>query len=82
MKKSNIKALIRNLAIELFVYGLLLVAYFFIVLRYLGDFLTNLFTNQLYVYAFLGLGLIVVQAVFLEAITSYLIRLLRLDRLS
>jgi hypothetical protein len=82
MKKSNIKALIRNLAIELFVYGLLLVAYFFIVLRYLGYFLTNLFTNQLYVYAFLGLGLIVVQAVFLEAITSYLIRLLRLDRLS
>jgi hypothetical protein len=82
MKKSNIKALIRNLVIELLVYGLLLVAYFFIVLRYLGDFLTNLFTNQLYVYAFLGLGLIVVQAVFLEAITSYLIRLLRLDRLS
>jgi hypothetical protein len=82
MKKSNIKALIRNLVIELLVYGLLLVAYFFIVLRYLGDFLTNLFTNQLYIYAFLGLGLIVVQAVFLEAITSYLIRLLRLDRLS
>jgi hypothetical protein len=82
MKKSNIKALIRNLVIELLVYGLLLVAYFFIVLRYLGDFLTRLFTNQLYIYAFLGLGLIVVQAVFLEAITSYLIRLLRLDRLS
>jgi len=81
MKKSNIKILIRNLAIELLVYGLLLVAYFFVVLRYLGDFLMKLFNNQLYVYAFLGLGLIVVQAVFLEAITSYFIRLLRLDRL-
>jgi hypothetical protein len=81
MKKTNLKILIRNLAIELLVYSILLIAYFFVVLQYLGDFLTELFRDQLTLYAFLGLGLIVVQAVFLETVTSYLIRLLRLDRL-
>jgi hypothetical protein len=81
MKKTNIRILIRNLAIEFVVYGILLIIYFFAVLRFLGDFLTQLFHDQLDIYAFLGLGLIVVQAVLLETITSYLIRLLRLDRL-
>ena len=81
MKTTNIRVLVRNLIIEIFLYGVLLIIYFFVVLQYLGDFLTNLFNNQLYIYAFLGLGLIVVQAVLLEMITSYLIRLLRLDRL-
>jgi hypothetical protein len=82
MKRTNLRTLFRNLAIELLIYGVLLVAYFFAVLRYLGDFLTELVNNHLYVYAFLGLGLIVVQAVFLETLTSYLLRLLRLDRLA
>lgn len=82
MKQTNIRSLIRNLIIELVVYGVLLVIYFFAVLRFLGGFLTTLFHNGLYSYAFLGLGLIVAQAVLLELITSYLIRLLRLDRLT
>jgi len=81
MKKTNLKILIRNLAIEMLIYSILLVTYFFVVLRYLGNFLTELFNNQLTIYAFLGLALIVVQSVFLETITSYLVRLLRLDRL-
>jgi hypothetical protein len=82
MKTSNIKLLIRNLIIEILIYGALLVVYFFVVLRYLGDFLTNLFNEELFLYSLLGLGLIVAQAVLLETITSYLIRLLRLDRLA
>ena len=81
MKKTNVRILIRNLIIEIIVYGVLLVIYFFLVLQYLSDFLTNLFRNQLFVYSILGLGLIVAQAVLLEMITSYLIRLFRLDRL-
>jgi len=81
MKKTNLKILIRNMAIEMLIYSILLVTYFFVVLRYLGNFLTELFNNQLTIYAFLGLALIVVQSVFLETITSYLVRLLRLDRL-
>jgi hypothetical protein len=79
MKVRTTKTLIRNLIIELIIYGVLLVGYFYLVLRFLGGFLTNLFTNHNTLYAFLGLGLIVVQGVFLEALTSLLIRMLRLD---
>ena len=81
MQKPNIRILIRNLIIELLLYGVLLVIYFFAVLQFLGSFLTDLFDNQLVIYSFLGLGLIVAQAVLLETVTSFLLRLLRLDRL-
>jgi len=78
--KPDLPRLIRNFLIELVVYGILLVIYFFAVLRFLGDPINSLYTNNTVVYAFVGLGLIVLQAVALEAVTSYLIRLLRLDR--
>jgi hypothetical protein len=81
MQKPNIRILIRNLIIELLLYGVLLVIYFFVVLQFLGNFLTDLFNSQLVVYSILGLGLIVAQAVLLESVTSFLLRLLRLDRL-
>jgi hypothetical protein len=74
--------LIRNLLVELFVYGILLVVYFFIALRYLSEPLTYLFENDLVVYALIGLGLIVVQAVFLEFVTSFLFDFLGLHRLT
>jgi hypothetical protein len=81
MKETNIRILIRNLIFELIIYGILLVLYFFLVLQYLGDILSSLFESQTLMYAVLGLGLIVAQGVLLEAVTSFLIRLLRLDRL-
>jgi hypothetical protein len=81
MKETNIRILIRNLIFELIIYGILLVIYFFLVLQYLGDILSSLFESQTLMYAVLGLGLIVAQGVLLEAVTSFLIRLLRLDRL-
>jgi len=81
MQKPNIRILIRNFIIELLLYGVLLVIYFFAVLQFLGNFLTDLFHNQLVIYSILGLGLIVAQAVLLETVTSFLLRLLRLDRL-
>ena len=71
----------RNLLIEFGIYGVLLVIYFFAVLRLLGGVLSNLFESNLIIYAFVGLGLIVAQGVLLESITSFFIRLLRLDRL-
>lgn len=81
MQETKIRTLIRNLVLELAVYAALLVLYFFLVLQYLGDILAKLYDNQILIYAFLGLGLIVAQGVVLEAITSFLIRLLRLDRI-
>ena len=78
--KPDLPRLIRNFLIELIVYGILLVIYFFAVLRFLGDPINNLYANNTVIYAIVGLGLIVLQAVALEAVTSYLIRLLQLDR--
>ena len=81
VKKPNLPKLIRNFLIELVVYAILLVIYFFAVLRFLGGALYHLYLENTVLYAVVGLSLIVVQAVVLEAITSYLLRLLRLDRL-
>jgi len=81
MEKSKIRKLIINFIIELVIYGILVVAYFYLVLRYLRLFLTDLYHNNLVIYAFIGLILIVVQAVVLEAVTSFLLDRLRLERL-
>jgi len=80
-QRPNLQRLVRNFIIELFVYGFLLVIYFFAVLQYLGGMLSNLYLNNTTLYAIVGLALIVTQAVVLEAVTSYLLRLLRLDSL-
>jgi len=81
MEKSKIRTLIINFIIEMVIYGILVVAYFYLVLRYLVVFLNGLYHNNLIVYAILGLILIVVQAVVLEAVTSFLVDRLRLERL-
>lgn len=81
MKEAQVRTLIRNFAIEVLVYAILVVAYFFLVLRFLGDPLAKLFSNNLVVYAFVGLALIVVQGAVLEFVTSFLISQLGLDRL-
>jgi len=81
MENSKIRTLIINFIIELVIYGILVVAYFFLVLRYLRIFLSDLYQNNLIAYAIIGLILIVVQAVVLEAVTSFLLDRLRLERL-
>ena len=79
--QTDRRTLLRNFAIEILVYGILVVAYFFIVLRSLGPWLTELYYSDLRVYAIAALVLIVVQAVFLEWVTSFLIDKLGLERL-
>ena len=81
MKKNNINRLIRHFLIELLLYGFVVVAYFFVILRYLGDWLSQLITKNIYFYAFLSLVLIVVQGALLDLVTTYLLKRLRLDRL-
>ncbi|MBN1148528.1 MAG: hypothetical protein JXA78_14815 [Anaerolineales bacterium] len=77
----NWKRLLRNFAIELGIYGILVVAYFLVVLRILGEPLTKLFHQCLEVYAILALLLIIGQGVILEAITSFLVERLGLERM-
>jgi hypothetical protein len=75
------KRVIRNFAIELTVYAILVVGYFYMVLRSLGDWLIYLYQNNLTVYAFVSLALIVFQGVLLEAVTTFLVDRLGLERL-
>lgn len=76
----NIKRMIITLAIELSLYAVLVIAYFFIVLRFFDGILTSLFQSDLVTYAILGLGLIVAQGVLLEWVTSFILNRLKIDR--
>ena len=75
----QMKHLLRNFILELLIYGVLLFVYFFTVLRFLDEPLYNLFNQNLWVYAGAALLLIVVQAVVLEWITSFLLSKLGLE---
>ena len=79
-RKPDLQKLIRNFVIELVVYGVLLIIYFYTILSFLGDILTSLYENNLVVYAVLALVLIVAQGVLLESLTSFLIKMLRLEK--
>ena len=81
MKKQEIRILVRNLVVELIVYGVLVVTYSIVVLQLLSEPLTRLFHSSLATYAFVALGLIVAQGALLDTITSFLLRWLRLERL-
>lgn len=73
---------IRNLLIEMSIYGILLAGYFIIVIKFFGDPLKNLFDQNLTFYAIVGFGLIVGQALVLEFITSLVFDFLGLNRLT
>ncbi|HSG16874.1 MAG TPA: hypothetical protein VLE70_11215 [Anaerolineae bacterium] len=77
----NSRKLIRNFVIEVVVYGVLVVAYFLLVLQSLGEWLTYLYENNLGVYAVVALILIVVQGVLFEKVTTFLVERLGLERL-
>ena len=81
MDRTTLHRLLRNFAIEVIVYSALVVGYFFLVLRLLGDPLDRLFDGNLVLYAFVALGLIVAQGAALEFVTSLLLTRLGLDRL-
>ena len=81
MNKSRIRRIAGNIIAGLLLYVLLLVAYFFAVLRYLGGWLSHLYRDDLTVYAFVCLGLVVVQAIFLDLVTTFLLNHLRVDQL-
>ncbi len=81
MNKREIRTLIRNIVIALIGYILLVVAYAVFVAPLLKGPLARLFDNTLIAYAFVGLGLVVVQGLILDVITSFLINQLHVDRL-
>jgi hypothetical protein len=76
MKKETIQTL-RAFLIELAVYAVLVIGYFFLVLHFLGHWLHQLETNHRYTYAVVAILLIIGQAVILESVTTLLLRVIR-----
>lgn len=80
MKKMEPRKLFRNLLIEIIIYSMLIFGYYLLVLRWLGEWIASIFNSNLYLYAFAGLGLIIVQAVLLDFLTSFLMKFFKLDQ--
>ena len=76
MKKGTARTL-RAFVIELAIYAVLVITYFFLVLNLLGQWLYELEIHRRYTYAALAILLIIGQAVLLERVTTFLIRLIR-----
>jgi hypothetical protein len=75
--KTETATTLRAFLIELVVYALLVVSYFFLVLHFLGEWLHQLQMQHRYTYAGVAILLIIGQAVVLEALTTFLLRLIR-----
>jgi hypothetical protein len=76
VKKGTARTL-RAFIIELAIYAVLVITYFFLVLNLLGQWLYELEIHRRYTYAALAILLIIGQAVLLESLTTFLIRLIR-----
>jgi Kef-type K+ transport system membrane component KefB len=66
--------------LHLIIYGALLALYFVLVLRYLAHWLESLFNQHRAEYAIIAIVLMVGQAVGLEIISSFILRLMRRRR--
>ena len=75
--KPAARKVLTSFAIELVVYGILVAAYFFLVLHFLADWLSRLDKEGTRLYALVSIGLIIGQAVVLEWVTTFIFRLLR-----
>jgi hypothetical protein len=75
-KKEKTNTL-RAFLVELALYAVFVTTYFFLVLHYLSGWLQNLHLNHVRIYALVTIVLIIGQAVLLEGVTTWLLRLLR-----
>lgn len=78
-KKERLRA-IRVVIIELVVYAGLVTIYAATVLQFLADPLADLYENDMTLYAWIALALIVIQGFVLEGVTSFLLDRLRITR--
>jgi hypothetical protein len=76
MKSETAKTL-RAFLIELAIYAVLVVAYFFLVLHFLGEWLHQLETRHRYTYGGVAILLMIGQAVVLQNVTTFLLRMIR-----
>ena len=75
--KTKTAVALRAFFIELVLYAILVVAYFFAVLHFLSGWISDLEKTHITIYAFVAIGLIIVQGIVLESLTTSLMRLLQ-----
>lgn len=75
---TEMKRVLRNFIIQLLIFSIILAIYFTLVLRHLGDPLTELFHQSLLVYAVASLLLIIVQVLFLDSLIGFIAKRLGL----
>ncbi len=66
----------RAFLLELVIYAALLIAYFFLVLHFLGGWFKDVFNHNRTIYAVVALLIMIGQAVVLETISSFLVWLI------
>jgi hypothetical protein len=75
--KREILNIVKSFSVELVVYAALVLAYFFLVLHFLGNWLYHLFREERKTYAAMALLLIIGQGFLLENVTRALLGLIR-----
>ena len=73
----EVKSSVISFCIELLIYAGMVVAYYFLVLHLLGDWLHRLFENERKLYAITALILIICQGLILEVLTRLLLAFIK-----
>lgn len=75
---SDMRMRLYRFGVQMAIYTVLVTIYLFLVVRYLDDWLVALYHENLFLYAIIALVFIVVQAVFLDSVTRFLMNRLGL----
>jgi hypothetical protein len=73
----ELKGWLKSFLVELVVYAVLVVGYFFLVLHFLADWIAEIYHGDRRIYAVAALGLIVCQGIALELLTAALFALIK-----
>ena len=76
MEKEK-RRFLKSFLIEMAVYAVLVVGYFFLVLHFLGDWIKHIYDYDKSIYAFVALGQMVGQGPLLEMLPTKLLSLIR-----
>ena len=71
---------LHRFGIQMVIYGVLVTIYLFLVWRYLSEWLVMLYYENLILYAIICLVFIIVQAVFLDSVTNFIMKRFGLDK--
>ncbi len=76
----DIRKRLHLFGIQMVIYAVLVIVYLYLVWRFLGDWLVELYHENLPLYALVCLAFIVVQAVFLDVFTTFIMKRLGLRK--